>query len=252
MAKPVCLVTGVGPGTGAAIVRRFAKAYQVAMLARNADRLAELAADVPNAHGFPCDVADADALAGTLAGVADDLGAPDILVHNAVGGAFGEFTEIEPEVLERNFAVNTVALLRLAQSVAPAMVERGRGAIICTGNTAALPRQAALRRVRADQGCAANPRRIHGAFARAQRRPCRLRGHRCRDRLGMDPAAFARPAGRVLLQARRHRRRGLAPRPPAEERLDLRRDDSPVRRSLVGRGSQPAAHAPAGRRRNRA
>ena len=36
----VCVVTGVGPGNGLAIVRRFARqGYQVAMLARNAQRL---------------------------------------------------------------------------------------------------------------------------------------------------------------------------------------------------------------------
>jgi NAD(P)-dependent dehydrogenase (short-subunit alcohol dehydrogenase family) len=36
--KPLALVTGVGPGTGVAIVRRFAEGgYRVAMLARDAD-----------------------------------------------------------------------------------------------------------------------------------------------------------------------------------------------------------------------
>ena len=36
MAEPVCVVSGVGPGTGTALVRRFAAGgYRVAMLARN-------------------------------------------------------------------------------------------------------------------------------------------------------------------------------------------------------------------------
>ena len=36
MAKPVCVVTGVGPGNGCAFARRFAQAgYRVAMLARS-------------------------------------------------------------------------------------------------------------------------------------------------------------------------------------------------------------------------
>ena len=39
MSQPVCLITGVGDGTGIALVRRFARSnYQVAMLARNRDR----------------------------------------------------------------------------------------------------------------------------------------------------------------------------------------------------------------------
>ena len=50
MSNDVCIVTGVGPGTGAALVRRFADGgFKVAMLARSADRLNELAAQTPNA-----------------------------------------------------------------------------------------------------------------------------------------------------------------------------------------------------------
>jgi NADP-dependent 3-hydroxy acid dehydrogenase YdfG len=46
-ARPVVIVTGVGPGTGAAIARRFARGdYAVAMLARDHTRLTM----VKNAH----------------------------------------------------------------------------------------------------------------------------------------------------------------------------------------------------------
>jgi NAD(P)-dependent dehydrogenase (short-subunit alcohol dehydrogenase family) len=59
----VCLVTGVGPGTGAAVARRFAGGgYRVAMLARSADRLAALEAELPGSRAFTCDVGDAGAL----------------------------------------------------------------------------------------------------------------------------------------------------------------------------------------------
>ena len=174
MTAPVCLVTGVGPGTGAAIVRRFAGDYAVAMLARNAARLDEIAAEIPNAHAFPCDVTDGDALASTVGAVTERLGAPDVVVHNAVGGAFGEFTDIDAEVLERNFAVNTVALLRLAQLTTPAMVERGRGAIVCTGNTAAYrgkptfsgfaPTKAAQRILAESMARTLGPKGVHVAY----------------------------------------------------------------------------------------
>lgn len=138
MDDKVCLVTGVGPGTGAAIARRFAAGdYQVAMLARDAERLANIAEQTANTHAFPCDVTQADALANTVAEITTRLGAPTVVVHNAVSGAFGEFMDIDAEVLERNFAVNAVALLRLAQLVTPAMIERGTGSIVCTGNTSA-------------------------------------------------------------------------------------------------------------------
>ena len=44
--QPVAVVIGVGPGLGAALVRRFAAKYAVAMLARKADYLKALAREV--------------------------------------------------------------------------------------------------------------------------------------------------------------------------------------------------------------
>ena len=135
----VCLVTGVGPGTGAALARRFARGgYRVAMLARDGDRLAALEAEIPGARGFVCDVADAAAVATTVAAVQRDLGHPRVLVHNAVGGTFGSFLDVDPAALEHNFRVNTMALLHLARALVPAMLSEGRGAIMVTGNTSAL------------------------------------------------------------------------------------------------------------------
>jgi short-subunit dehydrogenase len=46
--------------------------------------------------------------------------------------------EIDPAVLNRNFQVNTMALLHLARRLAPAMIAAGQGAIIASGNTSAL------------------------------------------------------------------------------------------------------------------
>ncbi|HEY2484091.1 MAG TPA: SDR family NAD(P)-dependent oxidoreductase [Candidatus Binataceae bacterium] len=136
--NPVALVTGVGPGTGAAIARRFAQGgYQVAMLARNHARLQALEREVASSRAYACDVTDEAQLDATVAAVRTDLGEPRVLVHNAVGGAFGNFMEIEPAVLNHNFQVNTMALLYLARRLAPAMVTAGDGAIIATGNTSA-------------------------------------------------------------------------------------------------------------------
>lgn len=136
---PVALVTGVGPGTGAAVARRLATGgYAVAMLARSGERLKALAAEIPHSRAFVCDVTDTAQLDTTLATVRAELGEPEVLIHNAVGGAFGNFLEIEAAVLERNFKVNTLALLELAQRLAPAMIAAGRGAIVVTGNTSAL------------------------------------------------------------------------------------------------------------------
>jgi len=140
MTKPVCLVTGVGPdgGTGAEIAKRFAKGgYQVAMLARDATRLAELESAVDGARAYPCDVADLDALVKTIDVVRDDLGAPAVVVHNALRSVRGSILELDPDDLEKNFRVNTTALLHLARETLPAMLEAGKGTILVTGNTSA-------------------------------------------------------------------------------------------------------------------
>ena len=137
--RPVAVVTGVGPGTGAAIARRFARGgYAVAMLARNRERLNAFEREIAGARAYPCDVADETQLDAALDAVRAGLGTPNVLIHNAVGGAFGNFMQIDPEVLNRNFRVNTMALLYLARRLAPAMIAAGEGTIVATGNTAAL------------------------------------------------------------------------------------------------------------------
>jgi NAD(P)-dependent dehydrogenase (short-subunit alcohol dehydrogenase family) len=137
--QPTCIITGVGPGTGSALARRFAKGgYRVAMLARNEDRLAALERELSDARGYRCDVSDPSQVKSALDVIERDLGAAAVLIHNAVGGAFGSFLEIDPGVLNRNFQVNTMGLLYLARRVTPSMVAAGHGAILVTGNTSAL------------------------------------------------------------------------------------------------------------------
>ena len=137
MDKPVCLITGVGDSTGAALARRFAAGgYRVAMVARNAERLSALEREIAGSRAFVCDVGDLDALAATLAEIRSGMDAPRVLVHNAVAHSFDGFLDADPDELERNFRVNTTALLYLARDLAPAMIEAGEGAIMVTGNTA--------------------------------------------------------------------------------------------------------------------
>ncbi len=134
----LCVITGVGPGTGTELVRRFHQdGYTVAMLARSADRLQNLEQEFPNAKAYACDISDFDKLSTTLAVITQEFGTPDVVIHNAVGGSFGDFLTITPEVLNQNFQTNTMALLHLGQILAPSMIERGSGAILCTGNTSA-------------------------------------------------------------------------------------------------------------------
>lgn len=144
------------------------------MLARNRERLSALADEIPNASAYPCDVADSAALSETVERVQSDLGAPSVLIHNAVGGSFGEFLDIDPSDLERNFRINTMGLLHLARATAPAMIEAGQGAILATGNTSALrgkahfagfaPTKAAQRILAESMARSLGPKGVHVAY----------------------------------------------------------------------------------------
>jgi short-subunit dehydrogenase len=174
-ATRVAVVSGVGPGTGAAITRRFAAGgYRVAMLARDRERLSSLEKEIAGAHAFPCDVTDEGQIGATLTAIKKQLGTPSVLIHNAVGGAFGSFLDIDPKVLADNFQVNVMGLLHLARGLAPGMVEAGAGAIIATGNTSALrgkanfagfaPTKAAQRILAESMARDLGPKGVHVAY----------------------------------------------------------------------------------------
>jgi NAD(P)-dependent dehydrogenase (short-subunit alcohol dehydrogenase family) len=175
MTPRTAVITGVGPGTGSALARRFAAGgFQVAMLARNGERLAALQAELQGSRAYACDVTDPAALTAALDRVVADMGAPSVVVHNAVGGAFGNFLEIDPAVLERNFQVNVMALLHLARHLSPAMIAAGEGAIVVTGNTSALrgkasfagfaPTKAAQRILAESMARELGPKGVHVAY----------------------------------------------------------------------------------------
>jgi len=175
MSRKLALVTGVGPGTGLSVVKRFvAGGYDVAMVARNEERLREVEKQIPGTRTFVCDVANGAEFGAALERIKAEFGAPEIAIHNAVGGVWGNFMEIDPAVLEQNFHTNVMALLHLARHVAPPMIEAGRGAIIVTGNTSALrgksnfagfaPTKAAQRILSESVARELGPKGIHVAY----------------------------------------------------------------------------------------
>jgi NAD(P)-dependent dehydrogenase (short-subunit alcohol dehydrogenase family) len=173
--KPIAVVTGVGPGTGTAIVRRFASGgFRVIALARSADRIGALEKELADVHAMPCDVSDRGQVASVMASVRKLYGTPSVLVHNAVGGGWGSFLEIDPDMLAKNFQVNVMGLLYLARELAPAMIEAGAGAILVTGNTSSIrgkanfagfaPTKAAQRILAESIARDLGPRGIHVAY----------------------------------------------------------------------------------------
>lgn len=139
MSQPVCAITGVGPGNGLALARRFAAAgYQTALIARNEDRLAELAEDVDGARAYPCDVADEEAVEETFAAIASDLGTVDTLLYNAGTAVFGDIDRIDGTDFTGAWQTNALGLFHCVRAVVAGMRSNGQGNIVVTGATASL------------------------------------------------------------------------------------------------------------------
>jgi len=138
--QPVAVVIGVGPGLGAALVRRFAAAYPVAMLARNANYLKKLAGEIRGSGAtvldLTCDVSEPAQISEAFRAIRAELGEPEVLLYNAGTGTFGSITEITPEQYEADWRVNAFGAFVVAKEVANGMIARGRGTMLFTGATA--------------------------------------------------------------------------------------------------------------------
>lgn len=137
MAKSeTALIVGAGPGLSASLARRFASDdVQVAVAARNTDKLADLVAQT-GARAYGCDAIDPSAVAGLFERVTADLGEPDIVVYNASNRVRGPVTELDPEAVLTAIKISCFGGFLVAQQAARQMVARGSGAIFLTGASA--------------------------------------------------------------------------------------------------------------------
>ncbi len=136
MARPVAAIVGIGPGNGAALARRFAEDYRVALLSRSTDLSDKLAAEMGDARSYACDVADAASVDRAFTAVASDLGPVDALIYNAGSGVFADVESITAAEFEAAWRVNAAGLLAASHKVIPAMKAKGHGAIVVIGATA--------------------------------------------------------------------------------------------------------------------
>jgi short-subunit dehydrogenase len=80
----VCWITGASSGIGRDIARQLARqGVIVAISARSADKLAEVAAEHANLRAFPVDVTDQAAVADTVSRIERELGVIDLAILNA-------------------------------------------------------------------------------------------------------------------------------------------------------------------------
>jgi uncharacterized protein len=136
--RETALVTGASSGIGEQFARSLAaRGHDLALVARRADRLERLAAELPTeAHVIPCDLAaDAASLPDRIA----ELGLQvELLVNNAGFGTSGPFLEQDPDRVAEQVQVNCEAIVTLTRAFLPGMVERRRGGIINVASSAGL------------------------------------------------------------------------------------------------------------------
>ncbi len=141
--RRLALITGASSGLGAAFARAYAaQGLDVVLVARRADRLEALAAELCAAHGVeaiavPADLSVWEAHALVLKAVADRGRRVDVLVNNAGFGVPQSYTRV-PWERQRDFLMTLVVnACGLAYGVIPDMVEAGWGRIINVGSLAA-------------------------------------------------------------------------------------------------------------------
>lgn len=136
--KKVCVVVGVGPGNGRALVERFVhEGYAVAMLARTERYLQALEQELPGSHGYACDATKADAVTQTFRQIEQDLGSISTLLYNAGAGVFKNAEESSLADFEQTWQVNTLGLLLASQAALPQLRQCSEASLIVTGASAA-------------------------------------------------------------------------------------------------------------------
>ncbi len=141
--KGKVVVTGASAGIGAVYADRLAKrGYDLVLVARNEERLKELAARITAETGRKVEVVKADltSKADTARVEAVLRNDPDVtgLVNNAGMGVQGTILEADVEKLDTMIQLNVTAPTRLASAAAAGFASRGNGTIINIASVLAL------------------------------------------------------------------------------------------------------------------
>lgn len=144
------VVTGASSGIGTEIARELARrGQQVTLVARNAAKLTELAAEITAAGGradvLTADLADGDDRAALLGRIGELGLTPNVLVNCAGLSTLGPVHAADPDAERHMIEVNVQALADLCARFLPGMVARKSGALLNVASTAAfqpLPGQA--------------------------------------------------------------------------------------------------------------
>ena len=141
--KGTAVITGASSGIGAVYADRLAeRGYDLILVARSGDKLAEIAERLRSKTGrkievFPADLTDELDIARVETLLRAD---PNItmLVNNAGLGGAGTLLQSDVDKMSSMIALNVTALTRLTYAIVPRLVARGAGSIINIGSVVAI------------------------------------------------------------------------------------------------------------------
>ncbi|MQY07635.1 SDR family NAD(P)-dependent oxidoreductase [Actinomadura macrotermitis] len=137
---PTALITGATAGIGAAFARRLAAdGFDLVLVARDKDRLAESAAGLHDRYAVRAEVLAADLSTDAGIGAVEERvrAGVDLVVNNAGFGNKGAFLDVPVGDETTMLKVHCEAVLRITSAALPGMLERGRGGIVNVSSVAA-------------------------------------------------------------------------------------------------------------------
>jgi NAD(P)-dependent dehydrogenase (short-subunit alcohol dehydrogenase family) len=143
MLNRVALITGVGPGLGAALARRFARGgFQLGLLARSSDFIEALAKEIsasgPRAISVVADVSHPAEASAAVQRVRENLGPIGVLVHNPSSALGQGLLGTTPGEFEQCWRVAALGGFVCARETASDMLKAGDGVMLFTGATSSV------------------------------------------------------------------------------------------------------------------
>jgi NADP-dependent 3-hydroxy acid dehydrogenase YdfG len=130
----VALITGASSGIGAAVARKLHDSgASVGLISRQGDDLG-----LERGLGLTCDVRDRAAVAEATDAVVDRFGRLHIVVANAGVGAYGDFLDLDPDLVEAMIDVNLKGTLYTAAAALPHLIESREGDFLSLASVAGL------------------------------------------------------------------------------------------------------------------
>ena len=137
MAKRIVWITGASSGIGKALALLYAaRGEQVAISARSAEDLAQLASTNTNIHAYPLDITDADASNATVARIEAELGPIGLAILNAGVWSQMGVDEFDTAKIRKGMEVNFGGTVNCVGALIGPMTQRRSGHIAIVASVA--------------------------------------------------------------------------------------------------------------------